>query len=321
MKVLPDVDSVDSIAMYGIAGTMGRGWAITALLAGFKVLGYDICSKEDFRNAVAYIHKQLEKAQKKGKTPEGFDVVQAMEKLSVFHIEGAFIEACKKIPIFLEVIPEDLALKIGEFERICPQLSENTDVWTNTSCLHVEKLARASGRPGIFIGTHGMNPVNITRLVEVVKHDLLNPGVLEWTIAVLRKIGKDSFVAKNVPGFIINKLFIPWAMDAIGILERAEADVATVDKGINGSLGHPQAVFKLLDRIGLDIMVAVGHELYQSTQDVRHYPRVLLQEMVVAGNLGFKSGKGFYDWREDPRNPRPLSSEELTRVFNLKAQS
>ena len=215
-------------------------------------------------------------------------------------------------PILLEVIPEKIALKKAVFAETCPQLPPDTVIWTNTSCLNVEDMAMASRRPNMFLGTHGMNPVNLTPTVEVVKHDLLDQDVLRWTLDVLRKIGKKPFVALNVPGFIVNKLFMRFAFHGLRILERREADVATLDQALTMSLGHPQGLCLLLDRIGMDVMRDVGEALYSATQDHDYCPPALVYNMIKAGNLGAKTGKGFYDWRDDPKNHMPVVFEELT---------
>jgi 3-hydroxybutyryl-CoA dehydrogenase len=156
-----------------------------------------------------------------------------------------------------------------------------------------------------------MNPVHLMPGVEVVRTDLVDETVFSWTMKVLEKMGKIPFPAHNVPGFIVNKLYVPLALDTIRLVFRGEAEIATIDQALKLSLGHPQGGLILADRIGHDVMIDVSNELYTATQDPRFVVPPEYMAMREAGNLGFKSGRGFYDWTEDPRNPTPVPLEEL----------
>ncbi len=301
---LLDIKDVDSLTIWGL-GTMGRTWAVAALLGGFRVFAHELSgrAKDD---AIKFIEKTLKRTEEK-KGPEGL-LLEAMNRLSIVERYGAIESGT---PIHLEVVPENLALKIDFFSELGPRLPDNTVLWTNTSCLDVEKLGRASGRPEYFVGTHGMNPVHLMPGVEVVRTDLVDEAVFKWTMDVLKKMGKTPFPARNFPGFIVNKVYVPLALDTIRLLFRGEADVATIDQALKLSLGHPQAGLLLADRIGHDVMIDVANELYAATQDPRFVAPPLYLLMRELGHLGFKTGTGFYDWREDSRNPRPLTVEQI----------
>jgi 3-hydroxybutyryl-CoA dehydrogenase len=233
-----------------------------------------------------------------------------MDKLHLITTESALADC--GAPVLLEVIFEDLKLKIETFERIGKIMPQDTVFWTNTSCLDVEKMADASGRPQSFIGTHGMNPVHLMTGVEVVKHPKLSREVLDLTLAVLKKVGKDPFVTDNVPGFIVNNGLIPWMIHYALMLERRQASTEDIDKALKSSLGHPQGVFMLTDFVGINTTILVAEELHAATLDPRYIAPPLLYKMRDAGWDGFKTGRGFYDW-SDRKNPRPIPFEELTK--------
>lgn len=292
------------MAIWGL-GTMGRTWALAALLGNFKVHAHEPFEKTR-DEALQFIKKTLQKIEAKKESKGMAD--EMMGNLSMVDAGEAIATGT---PIHLEVIPESLSGKIDFFKKIGPKLPKDTVLWTNTSCLDVEKIGIASGRPECFVGTHGMNPVHLMPGVEVVRTDLVDDSVFSWTMKVLEKLGKIPFPARNVPGFIVNKLYVPLALDTIRLLFRGEADTQTIDQALKLSLGHPQGGLLLADRIGHDVMIDVANELYSATQDPRFVVPPEYLQMRKAGNIGFKSGRGFYDWKVDPKNPSPVPLEEL----------
>jgi 3-hydroxyacyl-CoA dehydrogenase len=303
MKLL-DMNEVDSMTIWGL-GTMGRTWALAALLGNFKVYAHEPFEKTR-DDALQFIEKTLQKIEAK-KESKGL-AEKMMGNLSIVDGEEAIATGT---PIHLEVIPESLSGKIEFFREMGPKMPQDTVLWTNTSCLDVEKIGIASGRPEYFVGTHGMNPVHLMPGVEVVRTDLVDDEAFSWTMKVLEKLGKTPFPARNVPGFIVNKLYVPLALDTIRLLFRGEANAQTIDQALKLSLGHPQGGLLLADRIGHDVMIDVANELYTATQDPRFVVPPEYLKMREAGNIGFKSGRGFYDWKADPKNPTPVSLEDL----------
>ncbi|MBI3179562.1 MAG: 3-hydroxyacyl-CoA dehydrogenase family protein, partial [Deltaproteobacteria bacterium] len=187
-----------------------------------------------------------------------------------------------------------------------------TILWTNTSCLDVMRMGEASGRPERFIGTHGMNPVHLMSGVEVVRHEKLAPEVLDFTLALIRRIGKQPFVTQNVPGFIVNNGLIAWMMHYVNMLERRQATTEDIDTALKTSLGHPQGVFQLTDFVGINTTILVAEEMLKATLDPRYKVPQLLYAMRDAGHDGFKTGRGFYDWT-DKKSPRPVPFSELAK--------
>lgn len=304
MKLL-DVNDVNSLAISGVGGTMGSTWTLNSLLHEFTVYGHEP-DQPSLERAIVFIRKTLEKTQGLAETP---DVV--MSRLITVD-DGDDLISCGA-PIHLEVIPENLRLKLEFFRQLGPQLPEDTVLWSNTSCLDVEKMAIASGRPDRFVGTHGMNPVHLTKGVEVVRTDVVDPSVFEWTMAIIKKMGKVPIPAINVPGFIVNRGFMAWGLHYVTMLFDGEFDVATGDAALTLSLNHPQGIFKLLDFIGHKTMVNVGREMEAATGgDSRYKVPEKYQQMVDLGYLGRKTGRGFYDW-SDPKNPVPIPVAELTK--------
>lgn len=297
-------DDVTRIALLGF-GTMGHTWA-TALLAG----GLEVVVHEPSADTVAAntprLRGYLERMAAKGKLDTAPDTV--LQRLSFVDSDTALAEC--GAGALLEVIFEDLALKCATFERLGPLLPPETLVWSNTSCLDVEKMAMASGRPERFVGTHGMNPVHLMPGVEIVRHTRLAAGALECTLGVMERIGKTPFVTDNVPGFIVNNGLIPWMIHYYLMLARGQASTRDIDTALRTSLGHPQGVFMLHDYIGTNTMVLVADALHAATLDPRYRLPQFVYAMRDAGHIGFASGRGFYDWR-DPKHPEPVPFEKL----------
>ena len=297
---------VKSIAVMGF-GTMGHTWATALLLSGLEVFVYE-SDKSTVETNTKRVRGYLESLAKKGKW-DG-DVDATMARLKPLADEAA-LGSCGA-PVLLEVIFEDLALKVEVYAKLGKLMPADTIFWTNTSCLDVAKIAEASGRPDKVVGTHGMNPVHLMKGVEIVRHDKLDEGVLTLTLDLMKRIGKDPFVTDNVPGFIVNNGLIPWMIHFVNMLARRQATTEDIDKALKSSLGHPQGVFILTDFVGVNTTILVAEELYAATLDPRYIVPPLLYQMRDAGWDGFKTGRGFYDW-SDRRNPVPVPFEELTR--------
>jgi 3-hydroxybutyryl-CoA dehydrogenase len=285
---------VKRFAVIGL-GKMGVDWVANLVEGGYEVVGFDI--SEDAR---ARAPKALAKglgwiAKKRHPEEEGF-AEQAAARFRVVDSEQAFTAELAGCQILLEVILEDLQLKCEVLSRLGPALGAEALIWTNTSSLSVHTMGVASGRPGAFVGTHGMNPVYQMPAVEVVRHRDIHGPSLSLTVEILRGLGKDPFVASDVTGFWVNKHLVPFMLEAMRALERGEITVEDGDRGLKGSLGHPQGVFKLSDFIGADTMYRVAMAMYLATQDPRYYPPAILARMFKNNELGVKTAKGFYDW-------------------------
>jgi 3-hydroxybutyryl-CoA dehydrogenase len=285
---------VKRIAVMGL-GKMGVDWVANLLEGGYEVVGFDavVAARERAPGALA---KGLGWIAKKRHPEEADFADEAAELFSVVDSEDAFAAELESCQVLLEVIFEDLDLKCGVLARVAPRLPDGGMVWTNTSSLSVHTMGVASGRPELFVGTHGMNPVYQMPAVEVVRHRDLAAETLALTVEILEGIGKSPFVASDVSGFWVNKHLVPFMLEAMRALERGEITVEDGDVGLKGSLGHPQGVFKLSDFIGADTMYRVSLAMYLQTQDPRLYPPAILARMFKNGEHGVKTGKGFYEW-------------------------
>ncbi|MCP4898254.1 MAG: 3-hydroxyacyl-CoA dehydrogenase family protein [bacterium] len=276
-------------------GKMGVDWVANLLEGGYEVVGYDSAP-----GAAERASKSLGKAlgwigKKRHPEEEGF-AEQAAARFQIVDTEEAFTAQLGSCQVMLEVILEDLQLKCEVLSRLAPNLPDGAMIWTNTSSLSVHTMAVASGRKECFVGTHGMNPVYQMPAVEVVRHREIGDDNLELTLEILKGLGKSPFVASDVTGFWVNKHLVPFMLEAYRALERGEITVEDGDSGLQGSLGHPQGVFKLSDFIGSDTMYRVAMAMYVATQDPRLYPPAILARMFKRGELGVKTGKGFYEW-------------------------
>jgi 3-hydroxybutyryl-CoA dehydrogenase len=288
------LENVKRIAVDGL-GKMGVDWVANLVEGGYEVVGFDVSQEARDKS-----HKALAKglgwiAKKRHPEEEGF-ADEAAARFCVVDSEEELIDQLGNCQVLLEVIIEDLGLKCEVLSRLASRLPDDGMVWTNTSSLSVHTMAVASGRPDRFIGTHGMNPVYQMPAVEVVRHRDIGDETLDITVELLKNLGKDPFVASDVSGFWVNKHLVPFMMEAYRALERGEITVEDGDRGLKGSLGHPQGVFKLSDFIGVDTMYRVGMAMYLATQDPRLYPPAILARMFKRGELGVKTGKGFYEW-------------------------
>lgn len=304
---------------FGILGTgvMGRGWIVQCAMTGHEVHCHD--SNTDVLAGVMESCRTLAgKAAAKAKLGDP-DIARRTAALIHPHADrNAFLAAAKTCDVFLEAIFEDLNLKCGVLRDLVPQLPEHVYLWSNTSSLDIDALGEASQRPERSIVTHGMNPVPMMPGVEVVPGRKTSAETIEMTQKTLLAMNKAPFVASNVPGFWINRLFIPMAMEALRFLEQGKISVADADVGLSTSLGHPQGMFKLLDFITIPTTLRVALEMFQASNDPRMYPPQILARMIRAGELGANTGKGFYDW-SDARNPKPrdLSHYQIHTVDHL----
>jgi 3-hydroxybutyryl-CoA dehydrogenase len=290
-----DPKSVKKVAVIGL-GKMGADWVANFLEAGFEVVGFDT-SAEMFERSKKQVTGNLNwlKKAKHAEDPD-FDVEACLAKYNIAESEENFVAESQACQIFLEAIFEDIELKCNMLQNFTPKLPDGIVLWSNTSSLSVVTMAEACGRPGIFVGTHGMNPVHQMPAVEVVRHKKISEEALQFTIDVLKFMGKRPFVASDVSGFWVNKHLVPFMLEAYRALERGEITVADGDWGLKGSLGHPQGVFKLSDFIGMDTMYRVSMSMYLATQDPRLYPPHIVFRMIARNELGVKTGKGFYEW-------------------------
>lgn len=200
--------------------------------------------------------------------------------------------------VVIEAVPEDLEVKAEVLKRVEQVCSSEVVLHTNTSTLSVTAIAGRLHRPDRLIGTHYCNPADRMRLVEVAPARQSDPAVVQQTVEFVRHLGKDPVVLKDTPGLLTNYLLVPFENDCVRALEAGWATAEEIDLAVTAGAGFPMGVFRLLDLVGLDVHRAVSMSLYDQFHDQRFAPPPLVARMVAAGELGRKSGTGFYRYED-----------------------
>jgi 3-hydroxybutyryl-CoA dehydrogenase len=198
--------------------------------------------------------------------------------------------------LVIEAIVEDLAAKTALFSRLHQLCPPDTVFASNTSSLSIADLAAGSGRPDRVVGLHFFNPVPLMPLVEVVRAVATGDGAVRVALEFARATGKEVVSARDVPGFVVNLLLVPYLLDAARARERNIATTADIDRAMKLGCGHPMGPLTLLDFVGLDTVVRIGDIMFDEYREARYAPPPLLRRMVAAGWLGRKAGRGFYDY-------------------------
>lgn len=275
-------------------GLMGSGIAQVCAMAGFDTVVREI-SDPIVEKSRAGIDKVLARGIEKGKvTAEQRD--STIAKLS-FTTDLAHLSGCDLI---IEAVVEDLEMKNAMWKDLNEICGAATIFASNTSSLTIAAMAAACGRPGKMLGLHFFNPVPLMKLVEVVRTITTSDSTVETVFEFAKKLGKEPVRAKDNSGFIVNLLLVPYMLDAINALESNVASVEDIDKAMQLGAGYPMGPFTLLDFVGLDTTYKIAEIMFAEYREKRYAPPPLLKRMVIAGMYGRKSGKGFYDYSEDP---------------------
>lgn len=278
-------------------GLMGAGIAQVTAEAGYDVVVREV-SDGLLEKGLRRVESFLEKGVEKGK------VTRARMSEVLGRLRGtirlADLGGCELV---IEAVVESLDAKRGvvaELDSICPP---SAIFASNTSSLSITAIAAATGRPDRVVGLHFFNPVPLMRLVEVVRSPLTSPATFEEAVAFARSLGKTAVRATDRTGFIVNRLLVPYLLDAIRAFEGGAGSIPDVDEAMKLGCGHPMGPFTLLDFIGLDTTLFIAEIMFDELRETRLAPPPLLKRMVQAGMLGRKSGRGFYDWSQDPPVP------------------
>ena len=282
-----------TVAVLG-AGTMGSGIATVIARSGHRTLLFDV-NEENLRRGVGTVHGFFDVSIRKGKLTEEQGAA-AKQKL----IGTTDLSDLAPCDVVIEAVFEDLQLKKDLWAQLDEVVSDATLLHTNTSTLSVTGIASGSRRPERVVGTHYCNPAPLMKLVEVADGRHTADWAHKATLEFLTSLGKTSVVTKDRPGFIVNRLLIPWENSCIAALEAGAGTKESIDAAVLGSLGHPMGPFRLLDIVGMDIHQQVATRLYEQLRDPKFFPPPMVERMVAAGDLGRKTGRGFYTY-EDTR--------------------
>ncbi len=281
-------------------GLMGSGIAQVCAAAGFPTVVREV-SDQLGEKAKSGIAKMLNKGIERGKVTE----MQRDTTLNnlTFTTDVAQLKDCDLV---IEAVVEDLELKNKLWSELDAVCGANTIFASNTSSLTIAAMAAACGRPDRMLGLHFFNPVPLMKLVEVVKTITTSDETADTAFDFVKRLGKEPIRAKDSSGFVVNLLLVPYMIDAINALESNVASVEDIDKGMMLGAGYPMGPFTLLDFVGLDTTYKIAEIMFDEYREKRYAPPPLLRRMVMAGMYGRKSGKGFYDYSEDPPKVSPL---------------
>ncbi|HMV46410.1 MAG TPA: 3-hydroxybutyryl-CoA dehydrogenase [Blastocatellia bacterium] len=284
------------------AGLMGSGIAQVAATSGYDVTIVEV-SDELVKKGLGGIEKSLAKFAEKG-------TITAEQKDSTLaRLAGSTkLEDLADADIIIEAIIENLPIKRETYAKLDQLCKPETIFASNTSSLSVTEMMTATSaeRQRRFVGMHFFNPVPLMKLVEVIKTILTDEAVYAETVALAESFGKTVVKAGDKTGFIVNRLLVPFMLDAIRVYEEGLASVVDIDNGMKLGCNHPMGPLTLADFVGLDTTYYIANIMFDDFKEKRFAPPPLLKRMVQAGLYGRKSGRGFYDY-SDPKNPKPMN--------------
>lgn len=270
---------------------MGNGIAHVFAQTGFNVHLVDV-SEDALERAVATIGKNLDRMIKKEKITEA----DKSDTLARIKTVTKISEGAKNADLIVEAATENVDLKKKIFHDMDAVAPEHCILSTNTSSISITQIAAQTKRPDKVIGMHFMNPVPVMKLVEVIRGYATSDEVTNKVMETSKKLGKVPVEVNDYPGFVANRILMPMINEAIISLHEGVAGVEEIDTVMKLGMAHPMGPLQLADFIGLDVCLSIMNVLYEGFGNPKYAPCPLLVNMVTAGNLGVKSGEGFYDW-------------------------
>jgi 3-hydroxybutyryl-CoA dehydrogenase len=280
---------INKVGVLG-AGLMGSGIAEVCAKAGYPTIVREV-SDDLVKKGVGRVESSLAKAVERGKLAAA-DRDAARSRLTA----TTRVDELAGCDLVIEAVVENLEAKkelFAELDRIC---GDSAIFCSNTSSLTITELAAATRRPDRFAGLHFFNPVPVMKLVEVVRTIATSDDTVETLLEFARSLGKEPVLAKDNSGFIVNRLLVPYLLDAVRALEEGVGSREDIDRGMELGCGHPMGPLKLLDFVGLDTTYAIAEIMFAEYREKRFAPPPLLKRMVLAGRYGRKSGRGFYEY-------------------------
>jgi 3-hydroxybutyryl-CoA dehydrogenase len=284
-------------------GLMGSGIAQTAASAGFETTVREV-SDELIQKGFTSIERSLEKFAEKG------TITAEQQKATRDRLFGTTsFKDLADCDIVIEAIIENLEEKQKTYQQLDAVCKPQTIFASNTSSIPITEMMSVTSptRQQRFIGLHFFNPVPLMKLVEVVRTILTDAAVYEDAVGFAKKLGKVPVRASDKSGFIVNRLLVPYLLDAIRALEEGVGSIVDIDNGMKLGCGHPMGPLTLLDFVGLDTTYYIAEIMFNEFREKRFAPPPLLKRMVMAGLYGRKTGRGFYDYSKDAKNPTPMN--------------
>jgi 3-hydroxybutyryl-CoA dehydrogenase len=269
---------------------MGSGIAEVAAKSGYPTVVFEV-NEELSAKGMARLKGSLAKAVEKGKLDAATQAATLARLSSTTDVTA--LAACDLV---IEAIVENLEEKRSVFRQLDAVVKPTTIYASNTSSLTLTQLAASTRRPERFIGLHFFNPVPVMKLVEVVRTLLTDDAVIAEAFAFCKALGKEAVAAKDNSGFIVNRLLVPYLLDAVRAVEEGVGSVEDIDKAMQLGCGYPMGPLTLLDFVGLDTTYYIANIMFEEYREKRFAPPPLLKQMVQAGRFGRKSGRGFYDY-------------------------
>jgi 3-hydroxybutyryl-CoA dehydrogenase len=271
-------------------GLMGSGIAQVSAAAGYKTIVREV-NDQYMEKGLARIRKFLDDGVAKGK------VAADVRDATIGNLSGTTsFDALRDCDLIVEAIVENLDDKRETYAALEPLVKPTTIIVSNTSSLCITELAAATRRPDRVAGLHFFNPVPIMKLVEVIRALTTSDDTYRTVFAFAQSLGKEPITAPDRPGFIVNRLLVPYLLDAIRAYEHGLGTLEDIDKGMKLGCGHPMGPFTLLDFVGLDTTYYIANIMFEEFREAAYAPPPLLKRMVLAGRLGRKSGQGFYKY-------------------------
>ena len=290
--------AIEKVGVVG-CGFMGSGIAQVSAQAGFQTVVREV-NAELVEKGLKTIEKNLARLVEKG------TLTDAAKTEVHSRLKGTtLLDEMKDCDVIVEAIIEQLPVKRELFLKLDALCPAHTIFASNTSSLTITEIAAATKRPERFVGLHFFNPVPVMKLVEVVRTIATEPAVYEEMVAFGAKLGKTPVRASDSGGFIVNRLLVPYLLDAIRALEEGVGSVVDIDNSMKLGCGYPMGPFTLLDFVGLDTTYYISQIMFDEFKEKRFAAPPLLKRMVLAGWHGKKTGRGFYDYA-DPAKPKPI---------------
>ena len=290
---MPDAlaENISIVAIIG-AGTMGHGIAQVCAMAGCTTRLTDV-DQAQVDSGLAKIAANLDAGIARGK----LDETSKRETLARLSGSSSLADTVRGADLVIEAAPERLELKREIFSRVVEHVDARTVLGTNTSSLSITDIAASIPSPERVIGLHFFNPVHIMKLLEIVVGKHTSDEVTQRLQAFAQRIGKDAIVVRDAPGFATSRLGLVIGLEAIRMVEQGVASPADIDKAMTLGYGFPMGPLRLTDLVGLDVRLSIAEYLAGKLEHGEHFrPPQLLRDMVAAGKLGKKSGRGFYEW-------------------------